>query len=91
MYRRLCNARSTASNSSGTTTSSSRKSTDATDLTEQMVGTPVDELVGWEIELVEDLVGMELTPGRFKCAELALVAFRRGLEDHEMNVDDCSG
>lgn len=60
-------------------------------LTEQMVGTPVDEVVAWESELVENLVGMELTPSRFKCAELALVALRRGLDDHEMNVDDWSG
>ncbi len=56
-------------------------------LTEQMTGTPVPEVVGWDSETLEDLVGMELTPSRLKCAELALVAFRKAVQDHERDDD----
>ncbi len=50
-------------------------------LTEEMIGTPVDEVVDWDSETLEELVGMDLTPSRLKCAELALVAFRQALEE----------
>ena len=50
-------------------------------LTEQMIGTPVEEVVEWDSETLEDLVGMDLTPSRLKCAELALVAFRNAVEE----------
>lgn len=52
-------------------------------LTEQMTGTPVTEVIEWDSETLEGLVGMELTPSRLRCAELALVAFRNAIEDHE--------
>lgn len=55
-------------------------------LTERLHGTPVTELAEWDGETLEGLVGMDLTPSRLKCAELALVAFRGGLEDDD--VDD---
>ena len=45
-----------------------------------MIGTPVAEVVGWDSETLEDLVGMGLTPSRLKCAELALVAFRHAVD-----------
>lgn len=57
-------------------------------LTEQMVGTPVDEVIAWDGETIEGLVGMDLTPARLQCAELALLAFRQGLDDHEIEMDD---
>ncbi|MEF8902159.1 MAG: iron-sulfur cluster assembly scaffold protein [Halovenus sp.] len=50
-------------------------------VTEQMTGTPVTDVLEWDSETLEDLVGMELTPSRLKCAELALVAFRTGIEE----------
>lgn len=56
-------------------------------LTEQMVGTPVTEVIEWDSETIEELVGMELTPSRLKCAELALVAFRKAIDDHERGDD----
>lgn len=55
-------------------------------LTEQMVGTPVPETVAWDGETLEDLVGIELTPSRLKCAELALVAFRSGVDNERPDV-----
>lgn len=48
-------------------------------LTEQMEGTAVDEIIEWDSETLEELVGMELTPSRLKCAELALLAFRKAV------------
>ncbi|AXR79833.1 iron-sulfur cluster assembly scaffold protein [Natrarchaeobaculum sulfurireducens] len=50
-------------------------------LTEKMSGTPVTDIVEWNGETLEDLVGMDLTPSRLKCAELALFAFRNAVED----------
>lgn len=50
-------------------------------LSEQMIGTPVTDIVEWDSETLEDLVGMDLTPSRLRCAELALVAFRNAAED----------
>ena len=50
-------------------------------LTEQMTGTPLPEIVAWDGETLEELVGMDLTPSRLKCAELALVAFRQAVAD----------
>ncbi len=52
-------------------------------LTEQMIGEPVDDVLEWDSETLEELVGMDLTPARLKCAELALVAFRKAVQDHE--------
>jgi nitrogen fixation NifU-like protein len=52
-------------------------------LTEQMIGTPAADVVRWDSETLEELVGMDLTPSRLKCAELALVAFRHAIEDHD--------
>ena len=49
-------------------------------LTEQMTGTPVTDVIEWDSETLEELVGMELTPSRLKCAELALIAFRTAVE-----------
>lgn len=49
-------------------------------LTEQMTGTPVTDVIEWDSETLEELVGMELTPSRLKCAELALIAFRNAVE-----------
>lgn len=57
-------------------------------LTEQLVGTPVDEVITWDSDTIEEFVGMDLTPSRLQCAELALLAFRRGLDDHEIEIDD---
>lgn len=56
-------------------------------LTEQMIGTPVTDIVEWDSETLEDLVGMDLTPSRLKCAELALVAFRKAVEDGRGTAD----
>ncbi len=50
-------------------------------LTEQMVGTPINEVIDWDSETIEELVGMELTPSRLRCAELALVAFRNAVDE----------
>lgn len=50
-------------------------------LTEQMIGTPVDEVVEWDSGTLENLVGMDLTPSRLKCAELALVGVRHAVEN----------
>jgi len=50
-------------------------------LSEKMIGTPVTEIVEWDGETLEDVVGMTLTPSRLRCAELALVAFRNAAED----------
>jgi len=52
-------------------------------LTEQMTGTPVPEIAEWDGETLEELVGMELTSSRLKCAELALVAFRQAVADSD--------
>lgn len=60
-------------------------------LTEQMTGRPVPEIVAWDGERLEELVGMELTPSRLQCAELALVAFRNAVEAHDTADDDPSG
>ena len=38
-------------------------------------------VVAWDGETLEELVGMDLTPSRLKCAELALVAFRQAVAD----------
>jgi nitrogen fixation NifU-like protein len=58
-------------------------------LTQEMIGASVADVVEWDGERLEELVGMELTPSRLKCAELALVAFRKAMEDHE-TADDIS-
>lgn len=50
-------------------------------ITEQMVGTPVKEVLAWDAETIQDLVGMDLTPSRLQCAELALAAFRQGISE----------
>jgi len=47
-----------------------------------MIGSAVSDVIEWDRETLEELVGMELTPSRLKCAELALVAFRQAIEDH---------
>lgn len=51
-------------------------------LSEQMTGTPVPDVVEWDSGTLEDVVGMDLTPSRLQCAELALVAFRDAVEDY---------
>lgn len=56
-----------------------------------MVGTPVDDVVEWDSETLEELVGIELTPSRLKCAELALMAFRNAIEDYEIDEDLADG
>jgi len=50
-------------------------------LTERMVGTPVEDVVEWDGETLEELVGMELTPSRLNCAELALIAVRTDVDE----------
>lgn len=50
-------------------------------LTRQMIGTPVNEVAEWDSGTLENLVGMDLTPSRLRCAELALVAVRNAVED----------
>jgi len=57
-------------------------------LTERLLGMPVDEALEWDQETIENLVGMDLTPARLRCAELALLAFRQGVADHRGTVDD---
>ncbi|MFB6255773.1 MAG: iron-sulfur cluster assembly scaffold protein [Haloplanus sp.] len=57
-------------------------------LAERLVGTPVDEALEWDRDTIEDLVGMDLTPSRLRCAELALLAFDQGIGDHGVAVDD---
>lgn len=57
-------------------------------VSQQLVGTPVDEAVDWGRDTVEDLVGMELTPSRLQCAELVLLAFRRGVADCGVALGD---
>lgn len=57
-------------------------------LTEQMAGTPVTDVLAWESDDIETCVGMELTPSRLKCAELALTAFRQGIAAHETETTD---
>lgn len=56
-------------------------------LTEHMAGTPVADVLAWESDRVEERVGMELTPSRLRCAELALAAFRHGIEARETDTD----
>lgn len=53
-------------------------------LTEEMLDTPVHDILEWDHETLEELVGMELTPSRLKCAELALVAFRQAIDEHDI-------
>lgn len=53
---------------------------------QQLVGTPVDEAVGWGRDTVESLVGMDLTPSRLQCAELVLLAFRQGVADSGVDL-----
>ncbi|MFB6168673.1 MAG: iron-sulfur cluster assembly scaffold protein [Haloferacaceae archaeon] len=57
-------------------------------VSQQLVGTPVDEAVDWGRDTVEDLVGMELTPSRLQCAELVLLAFRRGVANCGVALGD---
>ncbi|QFU84703.1 iron-sulfur cluster assembly scaffold protein [Natronorubrum aibiense] len=52
-------------------------------LTERMIGESVADILEWDSETLEELVGMDLTPSRLKCAELALMAFRKAVETHE--------
>jgi len=52
-------------------------------LTERMVGTAATDVIEWDSEMLEELVGMELTPSRLKCAELALIAFRKAMASRE--------
>lgn len=56
-------------------------------LTEQTVGQPVDDIVAWDGGTLEELLGMDLTPSRLKCAELALVAFCQAVEGHDEVID----
>lgn len=56
-------------------------------LTQEMLGTPVPEILAWDSETLEGLVGMDLTPSRLKCAELALVAFREAIDAHD-SIDE---
>lgn len=60
-------------------------------LTERLVGTAVDEALGWDRNTIESLVGMDLTPSRLQCAELALLAFRQGVADYGVAVDTRDG
>jgi len=57
-------------------------------LAERLVGTPVDEALEWDRDTIESLVGMDLTPSRLQCAELVLLAFRRGVADHGVDEAD---
>ncbi|ERH01240.1 MAG: NifU-like protein involved in Fe-S cluster formation [Halonotius sp. J07HN6] len=54
-------------------------------LSQQMVGTPISEIIEWDADYIEDQVGMELTPSRLHCAELILTAFRHAYEDQNTN------
>ena len=56
-------------------------------LTEQMNGIPLTEVLTWDGDTIEEPVGMELTPSRLQCAELALVALRQGVETHGLTED----
>jgi nitrogen fixation NifU-like protein len=56
-------------------------------LTEQMSGTPLTEAITWDGDTIEEFVGMELTPSRLQCAELALVALRQGVETQGLTED----
>lgn len=59
-------------------------------LTQRMEGTELDEVLGWDSDTIETAVGMELTPSRLHCAELALVALRGAIENHESgNAPSC--
>ena len=46
-----------------------------------MTATPVLDVVEWDSGTLEDAVGIDPTPSRLQCAELALVAFRDAVED----------
>ncbi|RJX48554.1 iron-sulfur cluster assembly scaffold protein [Halonotius pteroides] len=52
-------------------------------LSEQMVGTAVSEILGWDNEYIEACVGMELIPSRLQCAELLISAFRQAVENQQ--------
>ena len=52
-------------------------------LSEQMVGTAVSEILGWDNEYIEERVGMELIPSRLQCAELLISAFRQAVENQQ--------
>ena len=52
-------------------------------LSEQMVGTAVSEILGWDNEYIEARVGMELIPSRLQCAELLISAFRQAVENQQ--------
>lgn len=50
-----------------------------------MQGTSVEEIQAWDSDTLEELVGMDLTPSRLKCAELALLAFRNAMEASDLD------
>lgn len=58
-------------------------------LTVEMTGTPTAEIAGWDRGKLEGLVGMELSPSRLRCAELALAAFRDAIRspDHAVSPE----
>ena len=49
-------------------------------LSEEMLGTPVSEIVEWDSDYIEEQVGMDLTPSRLHCAELILTAVRQAVD-----------
>jgi nitrogen fixation NifU-like protein len=49
-------------------------------LSEEMLGTPVSEIVEWDSDYIEEQVGMDLTPARLHCAELILTAVRQAVD-----------
>lgn len=49
-------------------------------LTDEMRGASTDDVASWDDETIRETVGVDLPPARLQCAELALVAFRDGLE-----------
>jgi nitrogen fixation NifU-like protein len=60
-------------------------------LTGELTGTPVAAVLEWDRRTLEELVGMELSPSRLRCAELALVAFRNAVDARAPGGEDRSG
>ena len=50
-------------------------------LTQQMEGTDIEEVRRWDCELIEQQVGMDLTPARLQCAELVVRAVQQGKDN----------
>ncbi len=52
-------------------------------LTDELKGKPLSEIQGMEREDILDLIGLNLTPSRIKCAMLPLITIKKGIIEYE--------